>query len=243
MTDAEQRCRELTALGHDDPYIEALGSTLLAVHAAMRGSFEQARLLRDRGRELTEELGLPINRAGMSMMFGRVDQLAGDDRAAEAEFGSATTSHATSGGPGTAPQSPASSERLFSSRGARRGVPPERGSGAGRGTRRLHDPDEVARTTRLVLAEQGRMEEAESLVRESVELARPGDDLDDIGICVSALGRVLERAGKLEEARAAFEEALDLWERKGNVVSAAHARESLARSPDAVGRPPPRASG
>ena len=26
VTDAEQRCRELTALGHDDPYIEALGS-------------------------------------------------------------------------------------------------------------------------------------------------------------------------------------------------------------------------
>ena len=73
------------------------------------------------------------------------------------------------------------------------------------------------------------MQEAESLARESVELARPGDTLDDNANCVNALGEVLERAGKLEEARAAFEEALGLWERKGNVVSAARARESLAR--------------
>ena len=81
VNDAEQRCRELIALGHEDPYVEAFGSTLLAVLAAMRGSFEEARALRDRGRELTEELGLPLHRAGMSMIFGRVEQLAGDDRA------------------------------------------------------------------------------------------------------------------------------------------------------------------
>ena len=232
VTDAEQRCRELTALGHDDPYIEALGSTLLAVHAAMRGSFEQARLLRDRGRELTEELGLPINRAGMSMMFGRVDQLAGDDRAAEAEFRAGYDLSRDLGETGYLSTIACFLGEVVFEQGRY-----DEAFRLSEEAERAGAPDDVMTQMKwralrgLVLVEQGRMQEAELLARESVEVARPGDTLDDIGICVAALGRVLERAGKLEEARAAFQEASDLWERKGNVVSAAHARESLARLP------------
>ena len=217
-------------LGQDDPYVEAFGSTLLGILAAMRGSFEEARALRDRGRQLTDELGLPLHRAGMSMMFGRVDQLAGDDRAAEAEFRVGYDLSRELGETGYLSTTACCLGEVVYAQGrydeALRLSEEAEQAGA---------PDDVITQMKwralrgLVLAEQGRMQEAESLARESVELARPGDTLDDIANCVNALGRVLERAGKGEEARAAFEEALDLWERKGNVVSAARARESLAR--------------
>ncbi len=230
VADAEQRCRTLVDLGQDDPYVEAFGATQLGILAAMRGSFEEARAQRDRGRQLADELGLPLHRAGMAMMFGRVDQLAGDDRAAEAELRLGYDLSRELGDTGYLSTTACYLGEVVYAQGrydeALRLSEEAEQAGA---------PDDAITQMKwralrgLVLVEQGRMQEAESLARESVEVARPGDTLDDIGMCVNALGRVLERAGKGEEARAAFEEALDLWERKGNVVSAARARDSLAR--------------
>jgi class 3 adenylate cyclase/tetratricopeptide (TPR) repeat protein len=230
VADAEHRCRALVDLGRADPYVEAFGSTQLGILAAMRGSFEEARALRDRGRQLTDELGLPLHRAGLSMMFGRVDQLAGDDRAAEAEFRLGYERSRELGDTGYLSTTACYLGEVLYAQGRY-----DDALRLSEEAERSGSPDDVItqikwRTLRaLVLAEQEKMDEAESLSRASVEIARPGDDLDDIAQCVASLGTVLERAGKLEEARTNFEEALDLWERKGNVVSAAQARESLAR--------------
>ena len=210
--------------------MEAFGATQLGILAAMRGSFEEARAQRDRGRQLADELGLPLHRAGMAMMFGRVDQLAGDDRAAEAELRLGYDLSRELGDTGYLSTTACYLGEVVYAQGrydeALRLSEEAEQAGA------LDDAITQMKWRALrglVLVEQGRMQEAESLARESVEVARPGDTLDDIGVCVNALGRVLERAGKGEEARAAFKEALDLWERKGNVVSAARARDSLAR--------------
>ena len=176
---------------------------------------------------------MPINRAGMSMMFGRVDQLAGDDRAAEAEFRAGYDLSRDLGETGYRSTIACFLGEVVFEQGRY-----DEAFRLSEEAERAGAPDDVMTQMKwralraLVLAEQGEDARRPSRSRASrVELARPGDALDDIAICVAALGRVLERAGKLEEARAAFEEALDLWERKGNVVSAAHARESLARLP------------
>jgi hypothetical protein len=55
-----------------------------------------------------------------------------------------------------------------------------------------------------------------------------GDALDDQGDNLSILAGILVAAGRSGEAAALFEEAIALHERKGNVVSAARARQRLA---------------
>jgi tetratricopeptide (TPR) repeat protein len=80
----------------------------------------------------------------------------------------------------------------------------------------------------MVLADRGELAEAELLAREAVALAMGGDALDDQGEALSALAQVLVAAGRSEEAGALLHEAIDRYERKGNVVSARRARERLA---------------
>ena len=44
---------------------------------------------------------------------------------------------------------------------------------------------------------------------------------------LAELGAVLQTAGRVDEARAALQEAIAIYEAKGNVVSAARAQEAL----------------
>jgi len=85
------------------------------------------------------------------------------------------------------------------------------------------------RTVRArVLARAGRLEEAEGLAREAVRLAERTDFLNEHGDAQFALGDVLSAAGRQERAAEAFEEALGLYERKGNLVRMRTARSALA---------------
>jgi tetratricopeptide (TPR) repeat protein len=78
-----------------------------------------------------------------------------------------------------------------------------------------------------VRARQGSVEEAESLAREAVDLVRRTDALNQQGNVYLALGEVLRLAGRAEEASAAVDAAAEAFERKGNVVSAGRAHESM----------------
>jgi tetratricopeptide (TPR) repeat protein len=80
----------------------------------------------------------------------------------------------------------------------------------------------------MVLADRGELAEAERLAREAVDLASGGDALDDQAETVSVLARIVAAAGRSGEAAALLREAIDKHERKGNVVSAARARQRLA---------------
>jgi tetratricopeptide (TPR) repeat protein len=78
-----------------------------------------------------------------------------------------------------------------------------------------------------LLAVQGELEEAERLAREGLELAQT-DDLNDHAKALADLAEVLELAGRREEAAAALGQALELYERKGNLVMAERTRARLA---------------
>jgi predicted ATPase/class 3 adenylate cyclase/DNA-binding winged helix-turn-helix (wHTH) protein len=80
----------------------------------------------------------------------------------------------------------------------------------------------------LSLTGRGRMEEAERLAREAVELVNKSDFLNDRGDAMFGLAAVLRKAERPEDARTAFTEALGLYERKGNVVGSGRALAELA---------------
>jgi tetratricopeptide (TPR) repeat protein len=79
-----------------------------------------------------------------------------------------------------------------------------------------------------ILAKRGEHLEAERLAREAVAIGAETDMLNAQGEAAADLGEVLARAGRTEEAIGAFEQALERYERKENLVMAARIRERLA---------------
>jgi tetratricopeptide (TPR) repeat protein len=78
-----------------------------------------------------------------------------------------------------------------------------------------------------VLARRGRFDEAESLAKEAARMAKETDHLYLIGETLMALTEVLRLAGKREEAVSVLREALEVHEKKGNLVGAGWARRVL----------------
>lgn len=81
-----------------------------------------------------------------------------------------------------------------------------------------------------VLARRGAHPDAERLGREAVALSEPTDVLVWKGDAWADLAEVLELGGKPDQAAAALEQALALYERKGSVASIERARVK-ARAP------------
>lgn len=81
-----------------------------------------------------------------------------------------------------------------------------------------------------ILARRGDVEEAEALARDAVALVSATDFLSHHGDALIALAEVLGLGGRQEEAEEATRAGLALYERKGNVVSAARARSRLDQS-------------
>jgi class 3 adenylate cyclase/tetratricopeptide (TPR) repeat protein len=83
-----------------------------------------------------------------------------------------------------------------------------------------------------VLARRGAHSEAELLARDAVAKGEDTDFLNGQGDAIADLAEVLLLAGQRDEAVAALETAIERYDRKGNLVSAQHARERLAALPD-----------
>ena len=86
-----------------------------------------------------------------------------------------------------------------------------------------------------ILALRGELYDADALAREAVELAAGTDFLNYRADALSDLAEVLDAAGRVGEAREAVRSALDLYEEKGNLVSAERARKRLAPGHDLSG--------
>ena len=79
-----------------------------------------------------------------------------------------------------------------------------------------------------VLARRGDNAEAVRLAREAVAIGAKTDHLNAQGDANADLAEVLMLSGKADEAAAALEQALDRYERKGNLVMARRMRDRLA---------------
>jgi ATP/maltotriose-dependent transcriptional regulator MalT len=84
------------------------------------------------------------------------------------------------------------------------------------------------RATRAkALARRGRVEEAKELAREAVAYGSSSDFLSARGDSCMDLAEVLEIDGDLRGMTAAVEDAIALYELKGNVLAAGQARSRL----------------
>jgi class 3 adenylate cyclase/tetratricopeptide (TPR) repeat protein len=99
---------------------------------------------------------------------------------------------------------------------------------------RLTVPEDVdahvgwRRVRARLLARRGDLEEAERLAREATQLAAPTDYIDVHGRACADLADVLRLAGRPDEAATALDEAIRLFEQKGNLASAASARAAAS---------------
>ena len=78
-----------------------------------------------------------------------------------------------------------------------------------------------------ILARRGKLDEAERLAHDAVNRSERSDFLNWRGDVLVDLAEVLRTAGKRDEACAAVEQAVALYDQKGNVVAAAAARSLL----------------
>jgi Flp pilus assembly protein TadD len=76
-------------------------------------------------------------------------------------------------------------------------------------------------------ARKGRLDHAERLAREAVEIGEATDALCSRGDTHLDLAEVLQAAGRMHEAGAEVEKALALYEQKGDLPMAARARAVL----------------
>jgi tetratricopeptide (TPR) repeat protein len=79
-----------------------------------------------------------------------------------------------------------------------------------------------------VFARRGEHADGVRLALEAVAICDETDRLDAQGDAYADLAEVLLLAGRAEEAAVALEQALERYERKGNIVSAESARARLA---------------
>jgi class 3 adenylate cyclase/tetratricopeptide (TPR) repeat protein len=197
-----------------------------------QGNFDVSRDLLTRAHALGEELGHEVTLAGhKSREAGAVELLAGDPAAAERELRPGCETLDRIGELGyLSSVAPLLADALYAQgRDAEALEVTER-------WRPEHltvpeDADAQASWRRVrakLLARRGDLEDAERLAREAVEIADRTDHLNLRGQCAADLAEVLQRAGRPEESADARQQAVRLYQQKGNVAAVAQLGEISA---------------
>jgi class 3 adenylate cyclase/tetratricopeptide (TPR) repeat protein len=201
---------------------------------AMRGRFDDARELISRASALAEEYGLQVLLDSHTRpSAGAVELLAGDAAAAERELRPACEALERIGELGfLSSVAPLLVDALFlQGRDEEALQLTERWR-----PQRLTVPEDAdaqvgwRRVRAKLLARRGDFEEAEHLGREAVAIASGTDYLNVRALAAAALGEVLRLAGRPTESAAAVQEAIGLYEQKGNVAAAEKLRGLFAAS-------------
>jgi tetratricopeptide (TPR) repeat protein len=227
-----ERCAGIAERARGDKKATASALFAQAAFEAGQGRFDEARTLVGRARALLEDVVLTVWLAGPLAQFaGWIELLAGDPAAAERELRwgydklreigelswlSTTTALLAEavyrvGRPDEAEELTRASEDSASAE--------DRYSHA------------LLRSVRArVLSGRGDTPAAERLARESVALADETDFLDLRWHSRLGLADVLQSSGQTEAARSVLAEAVEIAERKGNVVAAEQTRGLLERA-------------
>jgi tetratricopeptide (TPR) repeat protein len=218
-------CEALIQGSGGDRKTEAQILRVLAHAHAMRGDFDLARNEYRRARRDLDELGWTFDAAVTSIDSGPVELLAGDPAAAEAEL---RRDYETLDRQGErnfiATVAALLAEALY-----RQGRDDEAATLVARSVG-VAAPDDVVtqfmwRLVRAKLrAREGAVDDAINLANEAVELTRQSDDLIEQANALMDLAEVLATAGRPVEGDTARGRARELYEQKGDIVSAATAR-------------------
>ncbi len=230
VLEAIATCEGVLVRAEDDCRARALAEVAIGRLEAMQGNFDRARLLYRRSRASLEEFGYRLMAALTSLDSSAIELLAGDLAAAESELRADYRRLEEMG------------ERNYISTTAglladvlyRQDRYDESAEFAGI-CERLASPDDVAsqfhwRCVRGKLsARQGDSGAAQALLAEATALIETSDQLDLQGNGLLDFAEVRALAGAPAEAADFNERAAVLFERKGNVVSAARARQLAER--------------
>jgi tetratricopeptide (TPR) repeat protein len=210
------------------PFPEADGTLVGGYVYPMLGRFNEGRERIARAKAIFEELGVRYNLAEAYWAGGRLELLARDWRAAERELREALQIFEEMGAHRYVPMVKArlahslheqerDTEALALIEEARAGSQEDSRSGA------------IWRTALAkVLAGRGETDEALGHARNALALLETSDRINDHADALSDLAEVLYAAGTDAEATIALEQALELYEEKGNRLRAEQTRTALA---------------
>lgn len=226
VVEAIRRCTEIRERVRDNAVAAAVTLRPLGLLHAMHGDFAHARRLIGESNELLDELGRM--QSAVSHHEALVEMLAGDAAAAESRL------------------RPAYDRLDEMGETALRSTTAAMLSQAVYAQHRFEEAEELCRVSEQtaalddlvtqvmwrsvhakILARQRHGAEAGALAHEAVQLVERTDLLTHHGDALLDLAEVLQILGRSVEADAAVRQAVALYERKGNVVSAARARSRL----------------
>ena len=225
--EALERVDELSQGGEGDLRFDAWALGARSQLEAMRARFDEARTQVDREEAIHEELGLRWGVLLAASHRWRIEMLAGRPDAAEAAIRARLEGRLVRRDDGTL----VSFDLLLGlalleqGRFSEAHDVVERRGGAEGEDRQAHVTwcGIRARAT----AERGNRVEAERIARDGVAIAAETDELNTRAESLVHLGWVLRRSGDPDGAAGAVGEALELYERKGNIAAAALVRSSF----------------
>ncbi len=229
VPDALRRCEELAAEIRGDRRTEALIRGVLAQLYAMQGSGDRARELLAQSLEMLEELGANVLSSATSLNSSPVELLVGDLEAAEGLLRKDYDALSQLG-----------EKFLLSSVAGSLGRVVyqlnrfEEAEALAMVVEQLAAPDDVdaqalwRSVLGMCLARRGEHDEGLRLANEAVELRRATDALTLQAETLSDLAETLRFTGRDDEVRAVRSEAMRLYERKGDIVSAGRLRALLS---------------
>jgi hypothetical protein len=224
-----RRAESISGQGRGDRRVEIGVARTRAVLEAMRGNFDTAREQIARSKALADELGHRVALAGVCRDSGTILMLAGDPARAESElrigyeileeisdFG-----HLSSFAPDLGDYVYAQGRYVeaFALSEFAEGINIEGDADASVRWRQLR-----AKT----LARRGQHDEAEAMARVAVDMIAVTDNLNLHAHALMSLAEVLRLQDRKPEAAAAVREALELLQRKGNIVGESSAASKLA---------------
>jgi tetratricopeptide (TPR) repeat protein len=219
LSEGLQRAESLLESMRGQKELEAPAIRPVAGYYGMLGRFDEGRELLARARAIHEELGSPIGLHTLAFWTPPLELLAGEPEAAELELRSACEFFQASGEQGLLSTLAGFLGEALYVQGrfdeARRWVD------VSRETATSDDYDAQARWRSVeakLLAQRKYYEEAEAVAREAIDVINRSDELDNQAHMQLALVEVLRLAGRDEEAIEALDDAIERFERKGNVV-------------------------
>ena len=220
VSNAIARCSKLRDAAYGPGTEAALGTTLAALHA-MEGRFDEARPLYAESIRAYERLGLHFSRAARSHLGAQIELLGGDPAAAALELRAGCETLEAMGERGVRSTLAGFLADVLCTLGD--DVEAERFASFTAEASGESDlvPQVLWRRARARLdVRQGDAKRALALVGEALELTEKTDYLDFRGDTLVVYAEVLDASGDLSEATATRQHARDLYERKGNLVSA-----------------------
>jgi class 3 adenylate cyclase/tetratricopeptide (TPR) repeat protein len=228
-----ERCREMLERAQGDRKGVASALFMRAVFEAGLGRVDVARGLIGEAKALLREVGLTVWMAGpLTQMAGLVELLADDPAAAERDL---RWGHETLSAIGEVTWLSTLvailAEAVYLQGRLEEAEQLAMASRDSAGSEDVYSQILWRGVQAKVLARRGRSEEAASLARESLALAEPTDSLGLKATALMCLAEVLGLTGHATDAEATVDQAVQLFERKGNIAAARQARRLLEQLP------------